>query len=189
MNNIFIRIFDILISVFFLVVLFPLIALISILILLFDGRPIIFKQNRIGYYGKKFMIFKFRTMKNNSLKNEKLRLTYLGKILRKLSFDEIPQFVNVLKKDMSIVGPRPLPELIEKKVKKFLKKKRRSVHPGMTGLSQINYTGQFRKLDDKVKLDIKFIENYTIYTYFNILFNTPIILIIRLFKNKSSIIK
>ena len=59
----------------------------------------------------------------------------------------------------------------------------------MTGLSQINYTGQFRKLDDKVKLDIKFVENYTIYTYFNILFNTPIILIIRLFKNKSSIIK
>ena len=188
MHNKFIRFFDIVISIFILLVLFPLIFLISIFIFLFDGMPIIFKQNRIGYCGKKFKIFKFRTMKNNSLKNEKLRLTYFGKILRKLSLDEIPQFINVLQKDMSIVGPRPLPEMIEKKIKK-LKKKRRSVLPGITGLSQINYTGKFRKLEDKVKLDINFIENYSLYNYFKILINTPIILIIRLLKNKSSIIK
>ncbi len=187
MHNKFIRFFDIVISIFILLVLFPLIFLISIFIFLFDGMPIIFKQNRIGYCGKKFKIFKFRTMKNNSLKNEKLRLTYFGKILRKLSLDEIPQFINVLQKDMSIVGPRPLPEMIEKKIKK-LKKKRRSVLPGITGLSQINYTGKFRKLEDKVKLDINFIENYSLYNYFKILINTPIILIIRLLKNKSSII-
>lgn len=188
MHNKFIRFFDIVISIFILLVLFPLIFLISIFIFLFDGMPIIFKQNRIGYCGKKFKIFKFRTMKNNSLKNEKLRLTYFGKILRKLSLDEIPQFINVLQKDMSIVGPRPLPEMIEKKIKK-LKKKRRSVLPGITGLSQINYTGKFRKLEDKVILDINFIENYSLYNYFKILINTPIILIIRLLKNKSSIIK
>ena len=188
MHKKFIRFFDIVISIFVLIILFPLIFLISIFIFLFDGMPVIFKQNRIGYCGKKFKIFKFRTMKNNSLKNEKLRLTYFGKILRKLSLDEIPQFINVLQKDMSIVGPRPLPEMIEKKIKK-LKKKRRSVLPGITGLSQINYTGKFRKLDDKVKLDINFIENYSLYNYFKILINTPIILIIRLLKNKSSIIK
>ena len=189
MNNKFIRISDIIISIFSLLILFPLITTISLLIFLLDRKPVIFKQNRIGYSGKKFVIFKFRTMKNNSLKNENLRLTFLGKILRKLSLDEIPQFVNVLKKDMSIVGPRPLPIIIEKKIKKLLREKRRSVLPGITGLSQINYTGQSRKLDDKVKLDINFIENYTLYNYFKILLNTPIILIIRLLKNKTSIIK
>ena len=68
-------------------------------------------------------------------------------------------------------------------------KKRRSVRPGITGLSQINFTGKLRKLDDKVKLDINFIENYSLYNYFKILLNTPVILIIRLLKNKSSIIK
>ena len=73
--------------------------------------------------------------------------------------------------------------------KKTLREKRRSVLPGITGLSQINYTGQSRKLDDKVKLDINFIENYNLYNYFKILLNTPIILIIRLLKNKTSIIK
>ena len=90
---------------------------------------------------------------------------------------------------MSIVGPRPLPEVNEKKIKKTLRKKRRDVLPGITGLSQINYTSKFRKLDDKVKLDIKFIKNYSLYNYFKILLNTPIVLIIRLLKNKSSIIK
>ena len=117
MKNKLTRIFDIFISILILVILFPLIVIISILIFVFDGRPVIFKQIRIGYRGKKFQIFKFRTMKNNFLKNENLRLTWFGKILRRLSLDEIPQFINVIKKDMSIVGPRPLPEVNEKKIK------------------------------------------------------------------------
>ena len=189
MNYKLIRIFDILISTCLLFALFPLIVIISLLILIFDGRPILFTQNRVGYCGKKFKIFKFRTMKNNVLKNDNLRLTNLGKILRKLSLDEIPQFINVLKKEMSIVGPRPLPEMIEKNIDKFFKLKRRMVHPGITGLSQINYKGKYRTLDDKVKLDINYIENYSLYNYFKIIFYTPITLIIRLLKNKSSIIK
>lgn len=188
MNNKFTRIFDILISIFILTILLPLIILISMIIFLFDGGPIIFKQNRIGYHGRKFEMFKFRTMKNNFLKNENLRLTRIGKILRRLSLDEIPQFINVIKKDMSIVGPRPLPELNEKKINRILRDKRRNVLPGITGLSQINYTGKYRKLDEKVKLDIKFVENYSIYNYLKILLNTPLVLIIRMLKNKSSII-
>ena len=183
MKNKLTRIFDIFISILILVILFPLIVIISILIFVFDGRPVIFKQIRIGYRGKKFQIFKFRTMKNNFLKNENLRLTWFGKILRRLSLDEIPQFINVIKKDMSIVGPRPLPEVNEKKIKKTLRKKRRDVLPGITGLSQINYTSKFRKLDDKVKLDIKFIKNYSLYNYFKILLNTTIVLIIRFIYN------
>ena len=189
MKNIFIRVFDVLISILLLFILFPIILFTSILILFFDGRPILFTQVRIGQYGKRFKIFKFRTMKNNSLKKENLRVTKFGRIIRRLSIDEIPQFFNVIKNDMSIVGPRPLPEINEKKINKSLRIKRRKVSPGITGMSQINYTGKFRKLEDKVKLDIRFINNYSIYIYFKILLHTPIVLIIRLLKNKSSIIK
>ena len=188
MNKYLIRILDIVISILSLTILSPLILLISILILLIDGRPVIYKQIRIGHLGKKFKIFKFRTMKNKKMKNKKHRLTKLGKIIRRLSLDEIPQFINVLKKDMSIVGPRPLPELNEKIINKKLRITRRNVLPGITGMSQINYTGKFRKLEDKVKLDIKFIQEFSVYNYFKILIKTPIVLIIRLLKNKSSII-
>ena len=183
------RIFDIIISLLLLIIFFPIMLIISILILKIDGKPIIFKQYRMGFKGKKFIIFKFRTMRNVVLKDEKLRLTYLGKILRKTSLDELPQLINVLKKDMSIVGPRPLPEVIEKKINKSFKLKRRKILPGITGMSQINYTGKNRKLVDKVSLDMQFIDNYNLINYFKILLKTPIVLIIRLIKNKSSIIQ
>ena len=183
------RFFDILFSILILIIFSPIISLISLLILVFDGKPVIYKQFRIGYLGKRFIIFKFRTMNNFKFKDEKLRLTFLGKLLRKTSLDELPQFINVLKKEMSIVGPRPLPETIEKKIKKSIKTKRRKILPGITGMSQINYTGKNRKLNDKVKLDMYLINNYTIYNYFKILLKTPIVLMVRFFKNRSSIIK
>ena len=184
-----IRFFDILISILMLIIFLPVIFLISLLILKFDGGPIIYKQSRVGYMGRLFIIFKFRTMSNIVFKDEKLRLTFLGRILRKTSLDELPQLINVLKKDMSIVGPRPLPEIIEKKINKSLKIKRRKILPVITGMSQINYSGKNRKLIDKIYLDIQFIDNYTLFNYFKILLQTPIVLIIRFFKNKSSIIK
>ena len=183
------RVFDVLISTLILIIFLPIMVIISILILVIDGRPVIYKQLRVGYKGRKFIIFKYRTMSNIILKNEKLRLTFLGKILRKTSLDELPQLINVLKKDMSIVGPRPLPEIIEKKINKSLKMKRRKILPGLTGMSQINYTGKNRKLTDKIQLDMNLIDNYTIYNYFKILLKTPIILVVRFFKNQSSIIK
>lgn len=184
-----IRFFDILITLLIFIFLSPLIIFISISILIFNGQPIIFKQTRIGINGKKFKIYKFRTMKNNKFINENLRLTKLGILLRRLSLDEIPQFFNVLKKDMSIVGPRPLPEKNEKKINIRFKSLRRKILPGITGLSQINYKGIHRKVNDKVKLDIKFVENYNLNNYFKIILKTPIALIVRLLKNKSSIIK
>lgn len=183
-----IRFFDIIISILVLFFFSPLLITISILILLIDGRPLIFKQSRVGYNGKKFIILKFRTMNNFISKNKVSKLTTLGKILRRSSLDEFPQFINVLKKDMSIVGPRPLPYFIEKKIKKFIKIKRRKILPGITGLSQINYTGRSRKLANKIMLDIQFVDNYTLSNYFKILLKTPYVLIIRLLKNKSSII-
>ena len=183
------RVFDVLISTLILTIFFPIMIIISMLIFVIEGRPIIYKQLRVGYKGRKFIIFKYRTMSNIIFKDEKLRLSYLGKILRKTSLDELPQLINVLKKDMSIVGPRPLPEIIEKKINKSLKMKRRKILPGLTGMSQINYTGKNRKLNDKIQLDMNLIDNYTIYNYFKILLKTPIILVVRFFKNQSSIIK
>ena len=183
------RVFDVLISILMILIFLPIIFLISLLILITDGRPIIYKQSRVGHKGRLFIIFKFRTMSNVVFKDEKLRLLPLGKILRRSSLDELLQLINVLKKDMSIVGPRPLPKSIEKKIKKSIRVKRRKILPGITGMSQINYTGKNRKLTEKIKLDLQLIDNYTLNNYFKILLRTPIILIIRFFKNKSSIIK
>ena len=163
-----IRFFDILISILVLIVFLPIIFFISFLILVMDGWPIIYKQSRVGYMGNHFIMLKFRTMSNNAFKDEKLRLTSLGKLLRKTSLDELPQLINVLKKDMSIVGPRPLPKTIEKKINKSLKLKRRMILPGITGMSQINYTGKNRKLVDKVNLDIQFIDNYSLFNYISL---------------------
>ena len=118
-----IRIFDVLISVIVLIIFSPLIIIISFLLFVLDGRPIIYKQIRVGYKGRKFIIFKFRTMKEVIIEDEQLRLTNLGKILRKSSLDELPQLINVLNRDMSLVGPRPLPEKIEKILKLLLRSK------------------------------------------------------------------
>ena len=189
MKNNSIRILDILISILMLILTSPLIVLISLIIFLFYGKPIIFKQSRIGLYGKKFEILKFRTMKNKTFKTENDRVTKFGMVLRRLSFDEIPQFLNVLKNDMSIVGPRPLPEINEIKIDNRFRETRNKILPGITGFSQINYSGKYRKLNDKVKLDIKFVENYNLYNYLKILMKTPTVLVIRLIRNKSSVIK
>lgn len=184
-----IRVSDVLISILVLIIFLPIMIIISLFILVIDGKPIIYKQFRVGYMGRQFIIFKFRTMSNTIFKDEKLRLSLLGKILRKTSLDEMPQFINVLNKDMSIVGPRPLPKIIENKINRTIRVQRRQILPGITGMSQINYSGKNRKLSDKIKLDMQFINNYNVYNYYKILIKTPIILIARFFKNKSSIIK
>jgi len=127
---------------FILIILFsPIMMIVAILIYLWDGRPIIFTQERPGYKEKIFKIYKFRTMTNEKDENGKLlpdekRLKGIGKIIRSLSLDELPQLFNVLKGDMSFIGPRPL--LVE-----YLplynkeQRKRHLVKPGITGLAQI----------------------------------------------------
>ena len=108
-------------------------------------------------------------------------ISILGKILRKTSLDELPQIINVLKKEMSIVGPRPLPANIEKKINKSIKV-RRKILPGITGMSQVNFDGKSRRLNEKIILDLQFVENYNLYNYFKILCKTPYVLIIRFLK-------
>ncbi len=109
------RTFDLVFSFLGLLVLLPVFFLVSIVVLIFDGRPIFFRQQRIGQFGRPFTILKFRTMKANRPQDSgnlvtvtgDARITAVGRVLRKLKLDELPQLVNVLKGEMSLVGPRP----------------------------------------------------------------------------------
>lgn len=153
------RTIDLLISSLGLLMLFPVIALLSLLIILDIGFPVIFSQQRIGYRGKTFKIYKFRTMKESikDEQNEILRLTPLTNILRNMSLDELPTLVNVLKGDMSIVGPRPL---LEEYRNEYTKEqfKRHDVQPGITGWAQINGRNAI-SWEEKFKLDLWYIRN------------------------------
>jgi len=137
------RLLDILIVVFSFVVLSPLLLVVAFLIKLFDPGPIIFKQQRVGINGEPFEFIKFRSMPVNTVdipsdQVGNIKLTFIGKIIRRSNIDELPQLINILKGDMSIVGPRPAIvsqlELIQ------LRKENGSIaiRPGLTGLAQIN---------------------------------------------------
>ena len=96
------------ISIFLIFLLLPIMLIVALLILLIDGNPISFSQKRAGLNGKIFILYKFRTMENIKIKNDRSRVTKLGKILRNFKLDELPQLFNILKGDLSLVGPRPL---------------------------------------------------------------------------------
>jgi len=182
------RIFDIVLSIILIILLSPLLLMISFLIIYVDKAPVVVKQTRVGLHGIKFNMIKFRTMYVDShQKREELqelnkktgplfkieedpRIIPALKFLRKYSLDELPQLFNVVKGDMSLVGPRPL---FEADTNQFDKNymRRLNVLPGMTGLLQINE----RNTDDfKIwyKYDIEYIENWTLYLDFKILLKT-----------------
>ena len=143
------RILDIIISFVSIILLSPIFLLIIILIKIVDKGQVIYKQFRTGKKGKEFKIYKFRTMQEG-------KITKLGKFLRSTSLDEIPQFYNVLKGDMSIIGPRPwIPDYYERFNEK--QKKRNTIKPGLVGLAQIN--GR-KELDifDKINYDLSYVE-------------------------------
>ena len=182
------RILDISLSFILLALLFPLLVIISLLIIYFGSTPFLIKQSRVGLHGRKFKMYKFKTMYNNShSKREDLKdlnkkggpLFKLDKdpriikklsFLRKYSLDELPQLLNVIKGEMSLVGPRPLfQEDSEYFNKNYMR--RLNVLPGMTGLLQINE----RNTDDFevwYKYDIEYIENWNLYLDVKILFKT-----------------
>ena len=139
------RAFDFTCSLIAVIILLPLFALLSLIILIDDGKPVLFRQQRVGRNNEVFSIYKFRTMKNNTgnvataqLKNSDEFITRSGRFFRKTSLDELPQLFNILKGDMSFVGPRPLiPE--EEEIRQLRNEKGvYAVRPGMTGLAQIN---------------------------------------------------
>ncbi len=170
------RIFDLLISIPLFILCLPLMGIIYILVWIFMGKPVIFKQVRMGWYGKPFMIYKFRTMtderdEKGNLLPDHMRITRLGKILRSLRLDELPQLINVIKGDLSLIGPRPVPpEIYESK--EFFKGKRTFLRPGITGLAQIEVFNR-EPWSVKVKYDIKYIDNWNLFLDIKIVLLTP----------------
>jgi lipopolysaccharide/colanic/teichoic acid biosynthesis glycosyltransferase len=167
--------FDTFVAFIALTLLSPLLVVISFLILKSLGSPIIFTQSRPGKNGKIFQIIKFRTMLNDKDKNGNLlpdseRMTKFGSWLRNSSIDELPELFNVLKGDMSIVGPRPL--LIE-----YLplyskhQAQRHDVLPGITGWAQINGRNSLT-WDEKFNLDVWYVKNQSIWLDIKIIFKT-----------------
>ena len=140
---------------------------ISTLVLLTMGRPILFRQKRVGYKNKAFKIYKFRSMR---VTNKKKYITKLGSFLRKTSLDEIPSIINVLKREMSIVGPRPLPVAY---LKLYSKKQiqRHNVLPGITGLAQINGRN-ILPWKKRFRLDVQYIKEYSVIFDFKIITKT-----------------
>ena len=150
----------------------PIMLITAIAIKLESPGPVIFKQERIGYGGKPFMMYKFRSMKVQDEDEEKSqwtteddpRKTKVGSFIRRMSIDELPQFFNVLKREMSVVGPRPerpyFVEQFKKSIPKYMVK--HQVRPGLTGLAQVNgYRGN-TSIEKRIEYDIRYVENWSL---------------------------
>ena len=169
------RIADLLLGSVLLLALFPLLLLTAALVLLTMGAPVFFQQTRPGLHAQPFTLYKFRTMTEErdaagNLLPDGQRLTLLGRFLRSTSLDELPQLYNVLKGEMSIVGPRPL-------YMKYLsyyteqEKKRHTVRPGITGWAQIHGRNHL-PWDERLALDVWYAENHTLFLDLEILAKT-----------------
>lgn len=169
------RILDFFLSVVALVVLSPVILLLGIMVRVKLGSPIIFKQERPGLNEKIFTLYKFRTMtdqkdESGNLLPDEIRLTKFGKMLRATSLDELPELFNILKGDMSIVGPRPL-------LVKYLplynlqQKHRHDVRPGFTGWAQCNGRNAI-SWEEKFELDIYYVNHISFFIDLKIIFKT-----------------
>lgn len=166
---------DFLLSLFALAVLAIPLAVLAILVRSKLGSPILFKQERPGKNGEIFTLYKFRTMTderdgNGNLLPDEIRLTKFGRLLRNLSLDELPEFYNILKGDMSFVGPRPLlvrylPLYSERQAM------RHNVRPGLTGLAQVNGRNLLT-WEEKFEWDVKYVENISPWLDIKILFKT-----------------
>jgi len=168
------RIFDILLSLFVLIFFFPLWVLVFILIKVESPGPAFYKQKRIGKDGKEFDLYKFRSMVDDAEKytgpvwatKSDLRITRVGSIIRKFGIDEIPQLFNILKGDMSIIGPRPERPFFVEKFEKFIPfySQRYRILPGITGLAQIKhkYDSNIEDVIKKLEYDFYYINNFSL---------------------------
>jgi sugar transferase EpsL len=158
------RIFDLITASVGLILLSPFMLLTALFVAIFLGTPILFRQKRPGYKGRPFYIYKFRTMTNASdsagnLLPDSQRLTRLGRFLRGLSLDELPEIFNILRGEMSVVGPRPL--LMEYLERYSLEQMRRhDVYPGLTGWAQVNGRNAIT-WQDKFALDVWYVDHWS----------------------------
>ena len=169
------RSFDILVSLLVLIILSPVMIIVALLIRANLGGPVLFSQNRPGLNGKVFKMTKFRTMSdkkdgNGQLLPDEQRLTKFGFFLRSSSLDELPGLINVLKGDMSLVGPRPL---LVQYLPLYTKEqfRRHNVRPGITGWAQVNGRNAI-SWEDKFKLDVWYVDNQSMWLDFKILLLT-----------------
>lgn len=169
------RLFDFSVSFIALLALLPIFCLLALLVKSTIGTPIFFFQNRPGLHGKAFTVIKFRSMANarnadGSLLPDSERLTRFGRFLRTTSLDELPELWNVLKGDMSLVGPRPL--LMEYlPLYSSEQRRRHNVRPGITGWAQVNGRNAIA-WDEKFKLDVWYVDNQSFWLDVKILFLT-----------------
>ena len=181
------RFFDCFVSILLLIILSPFLLITCIIVKITTNDKCFYKQERYGFNCKPFYIYKFRTMKSDDSGNSKdlkqvvkddTRLTSIGKYLRKFSIDEIPQLLNVINGEMSLVGPRPHAvvhnELYRTKINGYIQ--RHSIKPGMTGLAQIKglrgETKNIKNMEDRLQADMEYIQNWNLYLDINILVKT-----------------
>lgn len=175
------RMLDIFLSLLALIVLLPFWIIFAIIIKLESPGPILFKQKRIGKNKKNFMIYKFRTMRTDTpkdmpthmLKNAESYITKFGNIMRKTSIDELPQIINILKGDMSIIGPRPALWNQEDLINERDKYNANDIRPGLTGWAQVNGRDEL-EIPIKAKFDGEYVEKMSLWFDVKIFFKTII---------------
>ncbi len=176
------RVFDIIASLVLIIIAFPLLILIGVLVRIKLGSPVLFRQERPGKQNKIFMIYKFRTMNNRmdtngNLQPDKARLTRFGSLLRKTSMDELPELFNILKGDMSFVGPRPL--LVQYLTRYNSDQIRRhEVRPGLTGWAQVNGRNAIT-WEEKFDLDVWYVDNWSLWLDLKIIMKTILVVLKR----------
>ena len=172
------RLFDIAVSLAVLIILLPLFGIIALAIKVDDRGPVFFRQQRSGYQGQIFTIYKFRTMVVNAdkqgagvfVEENDSRITRVGKLLRKTSLDELPQLINILKGEMSLVGPRPtLPYQVENYDQRQMK--RLDMKPGITGWAQVKGRSSL-SWPERIEKDLWYIENWSLWLDFKIMLIT-----------------
>jgi len=178
------RLIDILLTLLAVVILLPVFVVLVIIIRLTSKGAAVFKQQRAGKNGKPFTFYKFRTMRTDAdpfgaspKSGDDARLTKIGKFLREYSLDELPQLFNILKGEMSLVGPRPLymQQIVEWDERQ---RRRLEVKPGLTGLAQISGRGELT-CEEKLELDVKYVETTSFASDIKIIFATAMQVICR----------
>lgn len=170
------RVLDLVITLIGGIIVLPIIAIIALLVRIFHGRPVLFRHQRPGYRGLPFTLYKFRTMRelhdtDGKPKTDAERLTRFGRFLRAISLDELPELYNVLRGEMSLVGPRPL---LMQYLDRYtaVQARRMLAPPGITGWAQINGRNNV-SWEDKFALDVWYVEHWSLWLDIKILLLTP----------------
>jgi sugar transferase EpsL len=169
------RLFDIVVAGSALIILSPLVLLTALVVAVSFGRPLFHRSYRAGLHAEDFLVWKFRTMTNacdaqGNLLSDEQRLTKMGRFIRRLSLDELPQLFNIVRGDMSIVGPRPLPSLYINRYS-ATQRVRLEVRPGLTGLAQINGRNNL-SWSKRLALDTNYVEQWSFGTDLRIIVRT-----------------